>query len=188
MPIPLGILAVAGAGGAAAGAYEQIATQVLTTATNTITFSSIPSTYKHLQLRVAGQGSSGLQYEVPILQFNGDTGLNYANHYLVGDGGSVTSGAETSTGSIYAGYWPSTGNGASNFGLSIIDILDYSLTSKNKTVRYLSGFTFTNANRSMRLGSGHWRNTAAVASIAIKPLASSTFSVGSRFSLYGIVG
>lgn len=161
--------------------------QVLGTAAATVTFSSIPSTYKHLQIRIVGQGSSG-QYELPSLRFNGDTSTNYANHLLFSDGGTPVSSGEANSAYIYAGWLSGSAIGASNFGASIVDILDYSSTSKNKTVRSLAGMEYSNTNRRVQFASGHWRNTAAVSSITLGVLASASFSAGSRFSLYGSNG
>lgn len=161
--------------------------QVLGTAAATVTFSSIPSTYKHLQIRIVGQGSSG-SYELPFLRFNADTGSNYANHYLYSDGGTIASAAEANSSYVWAGWLSGSGIGSTNFGASVIDILDYSSTAKNKTVRSLAGMAYSNTNRRVQFASGHWRNTAAVSSITLGVLATASFSAGSRFSLYGSNG
>jgi hypothetical protein len=73
---------------------------------------------------------------------------------------------------------------ASAFGGSILDILDAYNTNKNTTTRSLSGMTISGYNRIV-LGSGSWRNTAALTSISITDVFSSILA-GSSFSLYGI--
>ena len=190
MPIPLGIFAVAGAGGGAAGAtYEQIATNILASATSSVTFSSIPSTYKHLQIRMTIRGTTAFNGGMGIT-INGDTGTNYSRHNLFGDGGSVYSQNATSQSRINTdtnnAFFPGGSAGASQFGASIVDILDY-LTSKNKTVRQLAGAYASNGYQ-VGLISGAYYSTSAVSSVTLTQLAMTNFAIGSRFSLYGIKG
>lgn len=185
MLIPFGVFSAAGAGGgAAAGAYELIATAFGTGSSNTISFSSIASSYKHLQIRylarTTGTGTSG---DTMSLRFNGDSGANYARHYLQGDGSSVTSAAGTDGTSI--NYFSIIGQtGTTNvFGQGIIDILDYTSTAKNTTVRALTGNLHSN---NLRLVSGVWIDTSAVNSISL--ITGGNHITTARYSLYGIKG
>jgi len=179
--IPLGILGTL-SGGAAAGAYELISTTVLSSTATSVTFSSIPSTYKHLQIRATSRNSFA-NIESTI-QFNGDTANNYSHHYLQGDGSAVTSGAGTSTAYVF-GLMSAVNNEVANaFGSGVVDILDYADTSKYKTTRSLAGVHNT-GNKLIQLRSGSWRSTSAISSVTIAVFGQS-FQVGSRFSLYGI--
>ena len=171
-----GILA---SSGGAAGAFDLLQTTVLSSSASSVTFSSLGSysDYKHLQLRVlAKHNSANIK-----LTFNSDTGANYAWHRLFGDGSSVTSGAGTSQNYILGNAWSS--DTANIFGASVTNILDFSNTSKNTTIRSLSGQN--TASPIISLGSGFWNNTAAVTTIKIETF-SDSFVAGSRFSLYGI--
>ena len=153
----------------------------------TVTFSSIPSTYQHLQIRyTARQTSSGTTSDTfNTVRFNGDSGSNYAMHYLLGDGGGVYTTAVTSQTNAWFGFTPySTTNFA--FGTNIIDILDYANTSKNKTFRTLGG-NDRNGAGTVALVSGLWVNTAAINSIVITAT-SFNFAEYSSFALYGIAG
>ena len=187
MPIPLGILAVASSGGAGAGAYELIATQILSSTTSTITFSSIASTYKHLELRIVGR-TNGTGTEDGIrLTFNGTT-TGYSRHYLYGDGGSVSSGANTSQ--SYADTYPAaiaSANTTNEFGGLIVNSLDYASTNKNKTIRSLGGHRNPSV-LAVALVSNLWASTSAINSISLVSSFSNSFVSGSRFSLYGIKG
>lgn len=178
----LGVIAASGAGGG--GAYESIATATGTGSSGTITFSSIPSTYASLQIRlIANDGGNN---NIGI-RFNGDSATNYANHMLIGDGATASASANTSVNrALYVGQAIST---ASTFGVSIIDIHDYAVATKNKTVRSFHGWDTNNGGDggAVRLTSGLWLNTAAVTSISLVDLAGS-FSTSSVFSLYGIKG
>ena len=173
-------------GGVAAStnSYESIATAIGTGSSGTITFSSIPSTYKHLQIRAAiltttGGGS-------PYIQFNSDTGANYFNHFLYGTGTTATAGANPSTSNLYYGG-ANNGTTASHPYVAVIDILDYQNTNKYKTVRVLSGFDSNGAaGQEVGLYSGAWANTAAINSISLS--INKNYSTTTVFALYGIKG
>jgi hypothetical protein len=181
MPIPLGILAVAGAGGAAAGAYELIATANGTGSSGVITFSSIPSTYKHLQLRWTSKtNSSDTQL---LLTFNSLT--SYAYHQLIGTGSTVTSSAGTSAANILLNGGTEDNNAANIFAAGVMDILDYANTTTNKTVRALQG---RNYNNRIILTSGVSLSTNAISSITFTTGSGGSYTTASRFSLYGIKG
>lgn len=150
-----------------------------TGSSTSLTFSGIPSTYKHLQIR--GIAYDGIGNPLQI-QFNGDTGSNYAYHRLQGTGSTASTGAASTTEINFVGYAAAA---ASNYGSSIIDIHDYSSTSKYKTSRAMMGYE-ANGSGLILLNSGLWMNTSAITSITI--LASSALSSLSTFALYGMVG
>jgi hypothetical protein len=169
---------------AAVGDYESI--QTVTTAAVNVTFSSIPSTYKHLQLRVLGKSSnatySSIYYTV---RFNGDTGSNYNCHSLYGAGASASAMYNGSyTDQMIAGELVASGGGVASQNSSpvVIDIVDYTSTNKYKTMRALAGFD-GNGLGNIRLSSGLWMNTAAITSITIMG-ADTNISA----ALYGIKG
>ena len=187
MPIPLGILAVAGAGAGGGGAYELIETTQSTGAS--ITFSNLDnySQYKHLQIRAVMKGTGSSTYE-GFMRFNGVTS-GYAYHNVSGSGFSVTSQANTNQDRMGLGNFPGTNAQIPSevFGVAIVDILDFSSTSKNKTIRSLSGFAGNNdVVGPIRLVSGFLNSTTAVTSITIGVATSTNIASGSRFSLYGI--
>ena len=183
---PLGILSAAGAGGGAVGDYELIETQILGSSQPSITFSNLgnfSSTYKHLQIRAltrTDQVNDGI-----FIRFNSDTGSNYADHNLGGNGSSIFSQARTSQTNIQFARTAYSSMTASSFSGIVLDILDAYSTTKNKTIRSLSGMT--GGANNLQLYSGLWNNTAAISSLNIFPGATN-FVAGSRFSLYGIRG
>lgn len=176
----LGFLSAAGAG---AGAYELISTTVLSSTAASVSFSSIDQTYKHLQIRMAARGTSASFDVQTRLRLNTDSAGNYARHALYGDGSSVISFANTAQTGITVAWIPDSSNTANAFAGTVIDVLDYASSSKNTTVRSLTGQAAT--NNSVVLASGLWLNTAAVSQVDLLPL-SGSFAIGSRFSLYGI--
>ena len=167
---------------AVTNSYESIATVTIGTAQSTITFSSIPSTFKHLQVRGILQISGG-DTEAK-LTLNGDsTSSNYATHQLLGDGSTTYGLATANSGFIKTGITNSTAN---IFGAMVVDILDYANTSKNKTVRTLTGIDL-NGNGNIRLASGFWNSTTATTSLTFTA-SSGNFNQYSSFALYGIKG
>jgi hypothetical protein len=181
----------------AVGDFESIATvSVGSGGTATISFTSIPSTYKHLQVRALMQGGGAAGGVALITTFNSDTAANYSAHQLYGDGSTVTAAGDANTSRLTwapAGGFQSYGSadGASIFSAHIIDILDYANTSKYKTLRAIHGRDKNGAGRVM-LESGNWRNTAAVSTITFttvdSSLASQNFSQYTSFALYGLKG
>lgn len=179
------------AGAAAGPAFESIASASGTGSSDTITFSSIPSTYQYLQIRMVGKGTStgSAGTNDAFLTFNNDTGTNYVYHALYGDGSSAGVDAATSQSSIRISRVVASSNAANNNirGFSIFDIHDYASTTKNKTVRNISG-TDTNgvASSEMWLTSGLWINTSAINSITIKSTGTGSWATSTVISLYGI--
>jgi hypothetical protein len=176
-----------GVGGVVAGDYESIATTVVGSGgTSTITFSSIPSTYKHLQVRGIIRSTNAGTDANARLRFNSDTGSNYRFHYLGGSGSSAYAGDSGAVTFAYAGLSSAASSTSGVFGVQVIDILDYANTSKNKTVRSLSGVD-NNGSGFIELDSSLWINTAAINNISIF-FTSGNLAEYSHFALYGIKG
>lgn len=169
-----------GVGGAAAATdYESIATVTVGAGgSSTVTFSSIPSTYTHLQVRAISRGASSTTNAT--YQLNGDTASNYSWHLLYGQGSSALAAGGANATFIYLGTQSATAN---TFSTQIIDILDYANTNKFKTTRNLVGYENNSAGE-VGLFSGLWRSTAAVTSITFT--LSTTFQQYTQFALYGI--
>lgn len=178
--------------------YESISTTTLSTATASITFSSISATYQHLQIRVFAQtnrsvfGGDGVQLQLGTT--SADTGSNYAYHDLSGNGASAAGQGQTTQTKIILGANAGViGSAAgSAFGAIVIDILDYANTNKYKTVRSLGGMDDNAASagfgRAIDLTSGLWMSVSATGTIKLMPLNGSNFNQYSSFALYGIKG
>ena len=176
----LGIFASQGR--VAPNSYDSIATVSGTGSSATISFTSIPSTYKHLQIRWMGKSTSTGTYT--LLNMNGDTSNNYATHSVFGNGSTASGEAYPNNSSMSGGFL--TASTDTGFGVAICDILDYTNTSKNTTLRGLTGRD-NNGSGTVALVSGLWMNTAAVNRIDIAVNAGS-WSTTSQFALYGIKG
>jgi hypothetical protein len=165
--------------------YESIATVTVGSggAAN-ITFSSIPSTYQHLQIR--GITRNAAATDTTIVRLNSDTGSNYAKHILRGNGSAASAVGQASTTSMEAPFSAYSGVTSNVYGGMIIDILDYANTNKNKTTRMLGGADL-NGSGWVFFTSGLWMNTSAVTTVLIAP-ESGNFEQYSQFALYGIKG
>jgi hypothetical protein len=172
---------------ASTSSYESIASATGTGSSGTITFSSIPATYKHLQIRLLARSTqTGVSNISALIQCNGDTGSNYARHTLSGDGASATASGTSST-SLMTLFRITAASAAANImGVGIVDIQDYESTTKYKTLRSISGQD-ENGVGSIRLQSGLWQSTSAINSLSIY-LASDSFTTSTVVALYGIKG
>ena len=156
--------------------------QLSPSAVSTITFNSIPSTYKSLQVRFnlvtsSGSGTFG------EIQFNSDTSTaHYAMHYLSGEGSTATVGG---TASGLNGYIKMFQNYTVTTypAVGIIDVIDYANANKNKTVKTLVGANNNTATGSIEIDSGVWLSTAAVTSLTLL-VGSGTYT--GTISLYGV--
>ena len=161
--------------------FDSIATTTGNGSSGTITFSSIPSTYQHLQIRLQAIASGGGGQSI---RFNSDTGNNYARHNFGGNGASVFASGTASTNMMFVG----DDAAATNPSVMIIDIHDYASTTKNKTVRSFFGHDRNGAG-SVYLYSGLWMNTSAITSLSLgQGNFGGTFDTGTVASLYGIKG
>jgi len=167
--------------------YDSIATTTLSTATASVTFSSIPATYTHLQLRFIARSSRTATQGYIVTRFNGDSGTNYSMHTVEGDGATASSNAYStvSYGSLYE--ISAASSTASIFGAGVVDILDYANTNKYKTLRASQGDDKNGSGR-VYLTSGLWQNTAAITSIVFTEYNGFNFEQYSSFALYGIKG
>jgi hypothetical protein len=166
-------------------AFESIATVAVGSGgVSSISFTSIPITYKHLQLRMLLKADATTN-GTPALVYNSDTSSTYTYHHLKSDGSSATS---YSPGGSYGGTWYINGGQNSNgFGAYITDILDYSSVTKNKTIRTLAGFD-NNGSGSIFLVSHAYQNANTPITSLTLTLQSGNASQYSHIALYGING
>ena len=185
MPI-LGIIASSKFGDV--GDFESIATVTVGSGgSSSITFSSIPGTYAHLQIRYTARGTRASSYIDVRSRYNSDTGNNYyALHQVYGDGASAAAGSDSTANLLLTGYTSAANQSASIFGVGVIDILDYVNTNKYKTQRSLIGID-NNGSGYIILRSGLWMSTSAINTISLFPDADN-FAQYSHFALYGIKG
>lgn len=157
--------------------YDLIASNVLGSNTASVTFSSIPSTYRDLILVINSKVSSTSAIQLKI---NSDTGANYSYVVLAGDGsgGQTDHGTNQTTGFI-TNYAGATSTDETVF---ISHFMDYSATDKHKT--YLT--RGNQATGAVTLWCGRWGSTSAITSLELYLPSTRTFTSGGTFYLYGI--
>jgi len=169
-------------------AFESIATYVLSTSTSSVTFSSIPQTYKHLQIRVMTRDDRGTTLNNQHLQLNGVGTTDYSNATIFSTGsGSMNVYRDVSQQKTDYIYEPANNMTPNLFGTTIYDILDYSSTTKNKTIKYLGGYSNNGAGHLSWNVSGLFLTTA-VSSLTFTNSGTTQFVPYSHFALYGIKG
>ena len=176
---------------ASVGNYFLIERASGTGSSDTITFSSIPQTYKHLQLRILAKGTSSGSAGANDLYmtFNGDSGTNYRGHWLYGNGSSAGSQDEGASAYVRIERAINTSYTGLTYmmGVAIVDILDYSLTTKYKVNRNLCGIDTNNVGSGyVGLSSGLWMSTSAISSITVKSTGTTNFTTSSTIALYGV--
>lgn len=188
----LGIWASGAQAAAAGGSFESIATISVSSNQASVTFSSIPGTYKHLQIRGISRQNRTAGANVILtgrIYLNSDTASdnNYTLHGLYGDGVSPSAYGGASVGPFLIYSAGNNGAIANNTGAVIIDILDYADTNKYKTMRSLSGLD-NNGSGTIAFQSSLWRSTSAITSITLKAYndVDTYFAQYSHFALYGI--
>jgi hypothetical protein len=171
---------------------EAIATTYLEDEAASVTFSSIPQTYEHLQIRMLSRNTYNYFQGSPRLTFNGAAGTAYSSHDINGTSTTVDSGR--SEGEAWTKIPRlTTGNGDNNYadrlktgdyGPAIIDIWDYRNTNKNRVAMAISGAALTTTGRYVSIASGLYTNATTVTSITLD--SDGSWMRGSVFSLYGL--
>jgi hypothetical protein len=160
--------------------YTALATVTLGGTASSVTFSSIPATYRDLILVTSAKNASTTDTDNLNIRFNGDTGSNYSYVQMFGigsDSGGTGSGTETNLRALLF-----SGSTKTYFANGVAQIMDYSATDKHKTVisRRDSVDDYTVAV------AGRWANTAAITSVVLTPVSGSLAS-GSTFNLFGVI-
>ena len=170
-------------------AFEAIASTTLGSNSTSVTFSSIPSEYRHLHLRMFARSPVVQANNVNLMmRFNSDSGTNYLQNEYRWNGTSESQNVWANQTHAFAGFVTGANGGTNIFGACLVDIFDYASTNKWKTVQSLNG-NDTNGAGILSFYGSLWQNTAAITSIEIKTLTGSDQLItGSVFSLYGIRG
>ena len=152
--------------------YVPLGTVTLVATDTSITFSSIPATYRDLILVASGKGTGDLSLRT---RFNADSGSNYSYVYMQGGNDGVQSGSGTL--SYVDSFFVSA-----NTCTTIHQIMDYSATDKHKSVLTTRVLAASYVDRFAQ----RWANTSAITSMEVFA-SSNAYAIGSTFSLYGLV-
>lgn len=156
---------------------------------SSVSFTNIPNTYAHLQLRWIGRSNESGSYPDFYAKVNSSTtGSNYWYlHYIQGDGSTANAGNSNGTAGVYIGRVAGSGASTNVFGAGICDILDYANTNKNKTFRSLTGYD-NNGSGDIVLLSGLYISTTAISTLELIPANNTgkAFQQYTQFALYGV--
>ena len=159
---------------AAGRTYTPIATQTLSSAAASVTFSSISSAYTDLVLVVSGATNTGFNNCRYYFNSDNSSGL-YSRTSLYGTGSAAGSSRGTTSNYAYAA------DAATTQSPNIIQVMNYSNTTTYKTSLTRGGAADNQTMTRINL----WRNTAAINSITVDT-DGGTWLPGSTFTLYGI--
>ena len=186
--------------GGGGGSFDWIATTTASGTTATLSLGSIPQTYSHLRIIATTKStynSSGVgesYFKIQMGNGSADTGNNYYfGNYRANAASSVIYNNQNAV----SAFWSQCPwlNSASMSGYlydtMIMDIIDYTSTSKLKQVRWYNGYpaNSTSGNSELFYRHGTWNSTAAVNTLLLDsstPFADGEFAVNSTFTLYGV--
>ena len=166
---------------AAGVTYEPIATTTLSSAVASITFTGISQSYTDLVAVFNGQQSTTANLDIRVGNGSIDTGANYSNTVMDGDGSNTFSASSVyaNASEIKVDYWAASANNAK---MAIINFQNYSNTTTHKKTIIRTGA----ASREVVLIFGSWRSTSAINQIQILAAGAGNFNIGTTFTLYGI--
>jgi hypothetical protein len=163
--------------------YTLISSQVLGSSAASITFSSIPSTYKDLVLRYSVRTNQGAVYDSLVINTNG-SGTNFSQTSLVVSN-TVQSITDTGDGGVFT-YWVNGNNATSNtFSNGELYIPNYTSTSYTP----MSNFSVYENNATvdyMGIAAVLRSRNVAINSLTITTGSTQNILTGSSFYLYGI--
>lgn len=158
-------------------AMVALATTTLGSSASTITFGSIPATYRDLRVVVNMQTTGD---STTYIRFNGDTGNTVSNVWMAGyPTSSTASSSNTTSGVLAVGAYV---NSAGGINTITADILDYA-TDKHKSVLVRGS---NNASEVITTA-GRWASTSAITTILLRLDSGASYIAGSTFSLYAVV-
>jgi hypothetical protein len=156
--------------------YTPLATVTLASSAASVTFSSIPATYRDLILVTALQQNTTSDRQA-VIRPNNDS-VNAFLVYMDGSGGGTNSSTDTKISLYFA-----TGAPANSPVTSIAQIMDYAQTNKHKTFLIRAGSSY-NPTSAYAV---RWASTSAITSLVIPATTGGNFSAGSTFNLYGVI-
>jgi len=177
------ITAAANGAGGGGGSLSLISTVTTSASQATVTFSSIPGTFKDLILVVNARGTASTTAVNVLLRMNGDTGANYS-YERVNPFGSTFAAAGTSMEVATINAATALANRGTSFEAAVFNYAD-TLFHRQMTCFQYMGVTNTASNFFQTSTGGFWNNTTNAITQLDLLLSSGAFVDGSIVSLYG---
>jgi hypothetical protein len=166
--------------------YPIATSGVMSGSTGSITFSGIPSIYKHLQIRAYTRFTGAASQQSILIYPNSDGSSLYSIHRMFTNGSSGTSQGFTNQSFMTASGIPCANDLANTFAATIIDIDDANNTSRFKTLKMFTGSSCNTGNSEVHMQSGLYRSNNAINALLIAA-GNGNFAQYSRIDLYGIL-
>lgn len=165
--------------------YTLIQEQVLASAASSVTFTSIPQTYKDLVLEMTVTTTS--PGNAVTLAPNSLTYSSVSSTYVNGDGSAARSGRQTTSmtsSTAIAGFNQYLPQSASTYATINVNIQSYANTSVFKTALVRYGYASGEVGGLVSL----WQTFSGITALTIGVFSSGSLAAGSTFRLYGLVG
>ena len=174
------------------GSVRPIVDSTLGGTAATVVFSSITASWACLWVVVYARLDAAITGGTTYVRMNGDTGSNYDNENLRGEGNNTILASEQ-FGQIagWVGSMPGASAPANSFGMLSVFFPNYANTTPHKSALAYSGIKRGTTTGLLRtsVGGVRWRSTSAINSITVlSGGADGNFVAGSRFMLFGIGG
>ena len=160
--------------------YTPLATVTLGSSASSVTFSSIPATYRDLIIVLSVKSTSAADQDGLFIRLNNDS----SNGSRVTMLGRASNERLSDTGTAIG--TPLAGNPA-NLSPIIIQVMDYSATDKHKSVLVRANSDAPSQNGVVAAVAGRWASTSAVTSVVLLPEVGPNFASGSTFNLFGVI-
>lgn len=177
MPIA-GIVASQIQGHLFASNFEAIQSQTLTSAISTVSFTGIPQTYTHLQLRMTTTTTTSGRIQ---MTWNSNATANQATEWMYGN--ATTSNGDYATGLTYLAVGYTDGSSYPNY--TVCDIPSYTNTTLNHSFKSFNGYSNNTSSSWVAQFVGSTQSSSAINRIDLVAN-SGNFNIGSTFTLYGI--
>ena len=157
-------------------------------AQSSFSFTSIPSTYSDLCIKLSGRGSFAGGEDTPFVRFNSDSGSNYYFVFGSGRGGVPTASGQNPGNAFWCGTIPGAGDTSGSFSNIEIYVPNYTSTTLKKAMRAESIVSGMTGSMYQRTFGGYWNGTTAAINTVTIGIVSNGYSydVGTTAYLYGI--
>lgn len=169
-----------------ANTHKLITATILDSNQSSVSFNSIPSTYKDLLIKISAKSTAtaNITTTLNISLING-SGSGLSQTYYSGTGTTVSSGRQSPQINLAGSNAGMTANTFSHAEIYIPSYADTSITKQFGIIAATENNSTTNANYYVERDANLWNNTAAITDITFVPQAGS-FAANSSFYLYGI--
>ena len=165
--------------------YTLIASNTLSSAAASVTFSAIPGTYTDLVLRWSSRTDNASVVDVVLLEFNASGGTAYSTRRIIGTGSAAASTGFSNAATSLLPQTDGANATANTFGSAELYIPSYTI-SQNKPISSFGCMEDNATTAYIAANAGLWSNTSAITQIKLTSNAAANFVSGSSFFLYGI--